>query len=576
MLPTSLVFAAVSGLVLGSPFSRSLQVHESRSSIPSGYSLSGPAPANSVLKLRIALVQNDLDGLVNVLQEVSDPTNANYGNHLSKSEVETYVSPTSDSVSAVNTWLSENGLTPSVLSPAGDWLGVEVTVNQANSLFGADYSIFEHSVTGLQTVRTLSYSVPNDLAEYINLVHPTISFPNPYGNAPNLFASKSRRSTPSAERRSSAETAASPCGTGTPGITPACLQYLYGIPSAPATSPYSSLAVTEYEYEWASYADLETFLQDYRPDMNPSTTFTVQSVDNGTDSQSPGDAGLEALMREQNLDIQYTVGLATDIPVTMVTVGGDDFLQSLLDTALFLLNEPNPPQVVSTSYGDDEYLVSEKMANTICNTYAQLGARGVSLIFSSGDGGVSGNHFSECTTFIPTFPSTCPYITTVGATTIVDDETAVDFSGGGFSNYFPRPYYQDGAVAEYLIFLGDNNTGLYNASGRGYPDVAAYGVNFDIVIDTYTAEVSGTSCSAPTFASIIALLNDQLLAAHRPVLGFLNPLLYASGNEAFKDITTGNNRACTNNTGFDATIGWDPVTGLGTPKFSGLQLANGL
>lgn len=45
---------------------------------------------------------------------------------------------------------------------------------------------------------------------------------------------------------------------------------------------------------------------------------------------------------------------------------------------------------------------------TLCNAYAQLGARGVSLIFSSGDGGVSGNHFEECTTFNPTFPSVCP------------------------------------------------------------------------------------------------------------------------------------------------------------------------
>jgi tripeptidyl-peptidase-1 len=55
--------------------------------------------------------------------------------------------------------------------------------------------------------------------------------------------------------------------------------------------------------------------------------------------------------------------------------------------------------------------------------------------------------------------------------------------------------------------------------------------------------VSGTSASAPTFASIIALLNDELIAAGKPPLGFLNPLLY-SAPETLTDITSGNNPGC--------------------------------
>ena len=40
---------------------------------------------------------------------------------------------------------------------------------------------------------------------------------------------------------------------------------------------------------------------------------------------------------------------------------------------------------------------------------AQLGTRGVSVIYASGDGGVSGSQFDDqCTTFVPTFPSGCP------------------------------------------------------------------------------------------------------------------------------------------------------------------------
>ena len=51
----------------------------------------------------------------------------------------------------------------------------------------------------------------------------------------------------------------------------------------------------------------------------------------------------------------------------------------------------------------------------------------------------------------------------------------------------------------------------------------------------------GTSASSPTFASVIALINDQLVAAGKPVLGFLNPWLYSTASSAFTDITIGKN-----------------------------------
>jgi tripeptidyl-peptidase I len=85
---------------------------------------------------------------------------------------------------------------------------------------------------------------------------------------------------------------------------------------------------------------------------------------------------------------------------------------------------------------------------------------------------------------------------------------------------------------------------------------------------------NGTVVPASIFASIIALLNDQLIANGNQSLGFLNPLLYSNPN-AFNDITTGNNPGCGTN-GFNASVGWDPVTGLGTPNFTSLQTAVGL
>ena len=77
--------------------------------------------------------------------------------------------------------------------------------------------------------------------------------------------------------------------------------------------------------------------------------------------------------------------------------------------------------------------------------------------------------------------ASCPYVTTVGATKNFNPEVvAIDnsigySSGGGFSNYFPQPSYQVDVVQSYIKSLGNEYAGLYNTSGRGYPDVAAQG-----------------------------------------------------------------------------------------------------
>ena len=150
-------------------------------------------------------------------------------------------------------------------------------------------------------------------------------------------------------------------------------------------------------------------------------------------------------------------------------------------------------------------------------------------------------------------------MTSVGATQGVNPETAADFSSGGFSNYFGQPSYQQTAVSSYLSALGSTNKGKFNTSGRGFPDVATQGVNFEIVVDGRQEAVDGTSCASPTFASVIALLNDRLAAAGKSPLGFLNPFLYSTGASALNDVTSGSNPGCSTN-GFPAKAGWDPVS----------------
>ena len=165
--------------------------------------------------------------------------------------------------------------------------------------------------------------------------------------------------------------------------------------------------------------------------------------------------------------------------------------------------------------------------------FAQLGARGVSVLFSSGDTGVGSacqtNDGKNTTRFLPIFPAACPFVTSVGGTNHVEPERAISFSSGGFSDRFPRPAYQNAAVTRYLGILGDRWKGLYNPAGRGFPDVAAQAYNFSVVDRGRVRPVGGTSASAPAFAGIVALLNSARLSAGRRPLGFLNPWIYSVG-----------------------------------------------
>lgn len=233
--------------------------------------------------------------------------------------------------------------------------------------------------------------------------------------------------------------------------------------------------------------------------------------------------------------------------------------------------------------------VPEKYARSVCNLYAQLGSRGVSVIFSSGDSGVGSacqtNDGQNTTHFPPQFPAACPWVTAVGATTHTSPEKAVYFSSGGFSDLWDRPKWQEKAVGSYLESIGDKFSGLYNKKGRAFPDVAAQGQNFAIYEKGQLTRVDGTSASAPAFAAIIALLNDARIQAGQSTMGFLNPWLYSEESSVLNDITHGGSTGCDGNGRFsgpqngapvvpyaswNATEGWDPVTGLGTPNFANM------
>jgi hypothetical protein len=114
---------------------------------------------------------------------------------------------------------------------------------------------------------------------------------------------------------------------------------------------------------------------------------------------------------------------------------------------------------------------------------------------------------------------------------------------------------------------------------RNIPDVALTADNILVYYGNGTnGEVGGTSCAAPLWAGLAALMNEQAAAAGKSTVGFLNPALYALGGNAsyagFHDITTGNNFSSASPSSYSAVTGYDLCTGWGTP--AGQNLINAI
>lgn len=239
-------------------------------------------------------------------------------------------------------------------------------------------------------------------------------------------------------------------------------------------------------------------------------------------------------------------------------------------------------------------------ADRISREFMKLGMRGMTLLAATGDGG---SHYSfqpfpgdtigsvlnqvSCQYNFPTFPAASPYVLGVGGTQwngapSITQPIAWAASGSGFSWRFPRPPYQEAAVSSYLK-LNAGSSGFpgskyYNTTNRAYPDVSALADNVPIVMGGFPTLTGGTSASTPTFAGIISMINDARLQKGKPSLGFVNPALYQLAAQypgvLFYDVTVGNSACASDgsccNTGFPASKGWDPVSGLGSPLFPGL------
>jgi kumamolisin len=279
---------------------------------------------------------------------------------------------------------------------------------------------------------------------------------------------------------------------------------------------------------------------------------------------------------ETSLDLQTAAAVAPGAQLRLVqsTLGGilDGFSRAVGDTR-------GLPDVISLSYGGcaiTENSVAPRYASMIDAILAMTALTGVSSFVAAGDLGSTTCGTKASGTSL-SFPAVSPFVTAVGGTrltlgtgntrvseTVWNDSAfgALAAGGGGVSRREPRPTYQDGVNAR---------------KNRAVPDVSSLAditPGWPVFIDSTLHTVGGTSGSTPFIAAATALVDGSEREAGRPRVGLANGWFYkaASQPSAFFDVTQGSNDlaevGCC-----QATVGYDPASGLGVPNWATLPAA---
>ena len=289
----------------------------------------------------------------------------------------------------------------------------------------------------------------------------------------------------------------------------------------------------------------------------PVPTVVPVSVDGATNAPTGDPNGPDG---EVALDVEVAGAVAPGARIAVYFAPNTD--QGFLDGLSAAVHDTTyRPSVVSVSWGGPEpswTAQARDALNSVCEDAATMG---VTVTVASGDAGASDG--APAGTLEVDFPASSPYVLGCGGTRLllsggtISQETTWNelaigegATGGGVSQVFPLPTYQDGARVP---------VSPSGSAGRGVPDVAGDAdptTGYSVRVDGQNTVIAGTSAVAPLWAALVARLNQAL---GTPV-GFANPLFYGGlPASTFHEITTGNND------GYSAGPGWNPCTGLGSP-----------
>ena len=292
LLPIAAAFVAAS------PLNQGMRMKQALKTVPAGWEFKNAAPADLMINMHFAMKEQNMDKLQQRLLEVSDPSHADYGKHMSKADVEAMTGPSAASLDIVTKWLASHGIEAGKVS--NGFISVTVTAAQAETMLGTKYGVYYNVAKELFTVRTTEYSLPGIVHDEIAMVQPTTMFSDM-----NMFNNRAKttvmitNSTVLKARQMSCDN----------GITPSCLQSLYNVNYTPQ-SANTTIGVTGYLGQVASQSDLQSFLQQYT-NIPSDATFSVKLVNGGSND---GDGTIEA-----DLDTQL-VHKPLSVPLDLVNI----------------------------------------------------------------------------------------------------------------------------------------------------------------------------------------------------------------------------------------------------------------
>jgi subtilase family serine protease len=592
-----------------------------------------PAAAHGI-DAKVWLAPRDASALDALARAVSDPSSPRYGQFLSADQARAQFAPTSDQVTQVSTWLAGAGLTVRSVGADNRFIEVSGTAAAVAAAFGTQlvsYTVGGHA----ERAPGNDLTIPAGLAGSVQAVTGLTTFGH---RVTKGDLGPEDAFVPGAPCSSYYGQQASPAslprfhGKALPmnvcGYTPTQLRGAYGIDRAGAGGTGSTVAITDAFDSPRLEGDTNTFSQLHGEKLLAPGQFADLSV--AEDATTAEDCGGNGWYGEQTLDVQAVHGMAPAANVLYYGAAScfDDDLLAQLGQVV----SDNKASIVTNSWGDPTFVVVDGelfstidpgLVNAYESVFKQGAVQGIGFYFSSGD---DGDDLETYGYKHPDFPAGDPWVTAVGGTSIAigEDNSRLwetgwgttlynlkengkawdkpgEFhggAGGGFSEVFARPWYQDGVVPS-------------NAKGRSVPDIA---MDSDPTTGMLVGEtqnfalpsvfgpagihygeyrIGGTSLGSPLMAGV------QAVAQGAGRIGFANPRIYKLAQigqripkvNPYFDVTpqgdVANVRADWANgyNGDDGTVfsirtfdedtslttgpGWDDVTGVGsiTPKY---------
>jgi len=574
-------------------------------------------------KLAFALKQRNMGLVERIFWERSDPSHADYGKWMTLEELSAITGATDETIEAVEAQLRRVGGRNIQVAPSREYVFADFSNTNANvilksmghphaaqhalkALFMAEVSVPTLSFSSVfhsQVEYVLEYS--ESLQEEMRATVMTERHLRRFRREATQFSyadpnsQKQSYSMPTDLKSSFKGNKQAVWGPGTFGVLDSDLSSFYSYWNVPAST--SQVKVPYYSGQPGGDNFGEGTLDaTYITSMAPGVETLVMNTNTSMSTEEGPGFGY-ALENFVLLNMAQSHDIPLVLSMSLGSLSWDSCHQMcLLGAATGQITYASCLQYVQYTQRQVCMMDTAPQTMRINNEFMKLGVRGMTLLAATGDGG---SHYSfqpfpndpigsvlnqvSCTYNFPTFPAASPFVLGVGGTTwngapSPSQPIAWAASGSGFSWRFPRPAYQDAAVSAYLkqyqSTSGFPGLKFFNATNRAYPDVAAVADNVPIWMQGFPTLTGGTSASAPTFAGIISMLNDARGNAGKPSLGFVNPTFYQLAakypNQLFYDITVGNSACASDgsccNTGFPATPGWDPVTGLGSPIWTGL------